>query len=337
MVDRKPSIYMIVDGGLKMGMGHVQQSLSLARKLAAESEITFLTKSDEGVSIKIQENGFPSIRMKDDVEIFERLQNSDPDVVLFDKIDVSEALVRDIRQSLRSGVVIFTNLTAANKYAHMAVTADIGSGFKNIRYVDESSGTLSFFGPKFWVLRPEFYEYKKIGKYRNLEAKKILLIFGGSDPSNLTTAALKQLLAVKRNFDIDVILGSHYGFDVELQQIIDAPEHAGGNVTVRRNVANVAELMFNADLVLASPGLSAFEALCVGTPVIVVPHDSLQRDTYAGYMRMLERCDLQKLVEMIDKCEFTLPGDELICRMEIGEGIQELKAEILNLARSAKQ
>ena len=320
-----------------MGMGHVQQSLSLARNLAAESEITFLTKSDEAVSVKIQENGFSSTRMLNDAEIFEKLQLSAPDVVLFDKIDVSEILAKDIRQFLRSGLVIFTNLTAANKYAHVAVTADIGSEFKNIRYVDESTGTLYFFGPKYWILRPEFYEYKKIRKRVSLVSKKILLIFGGSDPSNLTTASLKQLLKFERDLNIDVVLGSHYSFDSELQKIIDATEHTGADITVHKNVSNVAELMFKADLVLASPGLSAFEALCVGTPIIVVPHDSLQRDTYSGYMRMLERNDLDKLNQMIERHEFTMPGDELICRMEIGEGIQELKAEILNLARNTKQ
>ena len=319
-----------------MGMGHVQQSISLARNLTSESEITFLTKSDEAVAAKIEDNGFTSTRLKNDAEIFERLQFSAPDVVLFDKIDVSETLAREIRQSLPSGLVIFTNLTAANRYAHLAVTADIGSAFKNIRYVDKSTKTLHCFGPKYWILRPEFYEYKNLGKRINSKTKRILLIFGGSDPSNLTTIALQKLIKSGRELSIDVILGSHYGFDDELKQIINAPECASADINVHRNVSNVAELMYKADLVLASPGLSAFEALCVGTPVIVVPHDSLQRDTYAGHMRMLERSDLDKLDHMIEISDFTLPTDDAICSMEIGEGIQELKAEILNLARSVK-
>lgn len=336
MPTRQPVIYMIVDGGQKMGMGHVQQSLSLARYLAAEAEITFLTKSDKAVAARFLASGFPSIRLKDDAQILERLRLAVPDVILFDKIDVSEALARNIRQSLPSSLVIFTNLTDANRHAHMAVTADIGSGFKNIRYVDESTGTLHFFGPKYWILRPEFHEYQKLDKCVATVLKRILLIFGGSDPSNLTTTALRYLIESGQKLDLDVILGSHYGFDAELSGILEAPEYADAVISVHRNVPNVAELMYKADLVLASPGLSAFEALCTGTPVIVVPHDSLQRDTYDGYMRMLERDDLSKLAQMIEKGDFTYPSDDAIRRMEIGDGIQELKAEILKLARSKR-
>jgi spore coat polysaccharide biosynthesis predicted glycosyltransferase SpsG len=51
-------------------------------------------------------------------------------------------------------------------------------------------------------------------------------------------------------------------------------------VNAYNNAETVAELMYSADLVIASPGLSTFEALCVGIPVIVMPHDDLQKEIY---------------------------------------------------------
>ena len=61
-------------------------------------------------------------------------------------------------------LIIFTNLTVANRYADIAVTADIGSNFANVRFVDEKTGTRYYYGPKYWILRPEFYSYKNFSK-----------------------------------------------------------------------------------------------------------------------------------------------------------------------------
>ena len=46
-------------------------------------------------------------------------------------------------------------------------------------------------------------------------------------------------------------------------------------------------------------------------------------------MRMLERDDLCKLGGMIEEADYTYPDDEKIARMEIGEGVEELKDTIM--------
>lgn len=323
------TICFVTDGGGQMGMGHVQQSTTFARELMSKADVSFLTKSDETIVTKIVENGFEATRHESDDGILRHLKSKNPDIVIFDKIDVAEELARGIKQTLSARLVIFTNLTSANRYADVAVTADIGSRFENVRIVDEETKTIYFYGPKYWVLRPEFYEYQRRKKVLVARPERVLLIFGGSDPANLTSASLEQLLLLDRPFKLDVILGAHFCHEDDVLKILQQFEGKSQVVTVYRNISNVAELMYAADLVLASPGLSAFEALRVGTPVIVVPHDTLQRDTYQGFMRMLERDELWKLGDMIEKGNFTYPNDEQIARMEIGEGVQELKEVIM--------
>lgn len=330
-------VCFITDGGKHLGLGHVQQSITFAQELLPKANVYFLTKSDETILAKILESGFEAISHKSDADILCHLKATNPDIVIFDKLDVAEGLARDIRQTLSARLVIFTNLTAANRYADIAVTADIGSRFENVRFVDEETKTLYFYGPRYWVLRPEFYEYQRRGKARVTSPERVLLMFGGSDPANLTSASLEQLLLLERTFKIDVVLGAHFCHDDDVLRALQRREGARVNVTVYRDIRNVAELMYGADLVLASPGLSAFEALRVGTPVIVVPHDTLQRDTYQGFMRMLERDELWKLGSMIEKGDYTYPDDEQIARMEIGEGVQELKEVIMRLPTRSKR
>src|SRR5205823_6546876 len=107
--------------------------------LRHKAGIRFLTKSDETVASMIRDSGFPVTRADTDATILANLQADTPDVIVFDKIDVDEGLARDIRGTLDSRLVIFTNLTDANKYADVAVTADIGSQFQNVNYTDETT------------------------------------------------------------------------------------------------------------------------------------------------------------------------------------------------------
>ena len=323
------NICFITDGGLQMGMGHVMQSTTLARELRGSADICFLTKSDETVMTMIRESGFDVARAKSDSDILRRLAAMEPDLIIVDKIDFDEALARDIKSRLTARLIIFTNLTSANMYADVAVTADIGSGFENIVYTDSDTRTLYYYGPKYWVLRREFYEYKRKGKAASREVETVLLMFGGSDPANLTSAALQELLGLDRMLRIDVILGAHFGHADTVSLILERYTGRRANVTVYENAKNVAELMYKADLVIASPGLSVFEALCVGTPVIAMPQDALQRDTYQGFFRMLERGEVGKLGGMIERAEFTYPNEDHIAMMEIGEGVPELLDVIL--------
>jgi spore coat polysaccharide biosynthesis predicted glycosyltransferase SpsG len=334
-------ICFITDGGRQMGMGHVQQSTALACVLRTNANVCFLTKSDDTVLTAIRESGFEATGLRSDAEILQHLTTLNPDVIVFDKIDVEEKLARDIKNALKARLVIFTNLTGANKYADVAVlqraadlTVDIGNRFKNVAYTDNDTNTLYCYGPKYWVLRPEFYEYKSKGKASSRKPEHILLTFGGSDPSNLTSAVLEELLGLDRMLWIDVILGAHFGHDDTVMHVLERHPGKRANVTVHRNIKNVADLMYKADLTVTSPGLSMFEALCVGTPVIVIPQDALQRDTYRGFMRMLERDEISKLGGMIARGEFTYPHEAHIAMMEIGEGVPELVEVILRPVRA---
>ena len=303
--------------------------MTLAKELRSRADISFLTKSSETVLMMIRDAGFPALALGNDEEIMDHLITSNPDVVVFDKIDVEERLAVEIKRHLKSRLIIFTNLTDANKHADVAVTADIGSQFQNVVYTDPDTNTLYYYGPKYWVLRPEFYQYKAKHKRSSGNAQHILLMFGGSDPADITSAALDALLQMETVPAIDIILGAHFAHDESLTRILDRYPLKRASVTVHRNIKNVAELMFNADLAVTSPGLSVFEALCVGTPVIVIPQDWLQHDTYSGFMRILERDHVGKIGSMIEKREFTYPDDKNIAQMEIGEGVPELVELIL--------
>jgi spore coat polysaccharide biosynthesis predicted glycosyltransferase SpsG len=317
-------ILFITDGGGVFGMGHIQQSLTLAQELQDRAEVAFLTKSDRAVVKQIEDAGFKVSRRSNDSEILADLTGIMPHLVIIDKIDVEEDFARRIREDLKIRLAIFTNVTSANRYANIAVTADYGSRFTNIRYFDESTGTLYYYGPKFWVLRKEFYERKKKAGSAPAGINKILLIFGGSDPLNLTSAVLDELLSLDRSFRVDAILGAGFTWDGELGAVMDKHDSQKKRVSLWRNVRNVAEMMFQTDLVLASPGLSLFEALAVGTPAIALHQNELQAEAYKGLIPTLDKKEVKRLAELLDNRVFINPYDDFIAGLEIGQGKEEL-------------
>lgn len=327
-------VAIVTDGDNTIGMGHIYQSLTLADALSEQlhnrANIFFMTKSSQNAIARISKSGYKVYRYPDDNSILNALTNEKPDRIIFDKINVAPALASSIKDTINAKLIIFTNLTTANQYADITILADIGSNFKNIYDKDQVTGKAHFWGPKYWLLRPEFYEYHKKKKEPLIGVEKIMLIFGGADSSNLTSMVLNELLHMDSAFKIIVTLGSAFAHHEELDTILTGSRCTRSIVQIVENLTNVAETMHKSDVVFASPGLSFFEALSVGTPVLGFHHNELQRDTYKGYLTTVDKSELSKLSSMIENKSFIFPDDPFVTSMKIGKGKDEIIREILN-------
>ena len=325
-------IVIITDGNSRLGMGHVYQSLTLAETLLhhkdINADIIFITKSERPIVDLMEKRGFNAICLQNDDLIFDQLKEFSPDRVIFDKLDVSPVLARKIKEQLGLKLIIFTNLTEANDYADVTILADIGSDFENIYTTDALSGKVAFFGPKYWLLRPEFYQYQKdsnsIGQVKN-----IMLMFGGADPCNISSGVLNELLKMNTKFNITIVLGDAFPYHQELKKVIISNDSSISIVNIVEKITNVGENMFNNDLVFTSPGMSFFESLAVGTPIIGFHQNDLQRDVYKGFLKTYDKTEIYKTKALIESKSFIFPDDPYIKNMEIGKGKDEIVAEII--------
>jgi UDP-2,4-diacetamido-2,4,6-trideoxy-beta-L-altropyranose hydrolase len=326
-------IVIIVHGNLKIGMGHVSRCLTFATELKNKAEIIFIPNYDETIIDYIRKNGFAVLECKNHVNLLTCLKELDPNVLIIDKLDVEENLARALKEALKTRLVILGNLTGANKYADIVVN-DIVGQFKdhevrNLNYMDRNTNTLYFWGPKYVILRREFFQWKKRARRFCENVEKILLTFGGSDPSNLTGLVLNELLKSDHQYKITIVLGIKFGALDELRHIIEMYPYHKKNITLFRNTNNLGELMYMNDLVICSLGTSLFEALCVGTPVIGINQNSLQKRWAQGLFSMLDKAQVSSVRNIIDNAGYISPNSELVWQMEIGEGIPEVIETIL--------
>lgn len=107
-------------------------------------------------------------------------------------------------------------------------------------------------GPKYALLRSEFREARTNLRKRDGHVKRIIIFFGGSDPTNETTKALEAIRMLNRpDIAVDVVVGAFNPHRKVIEQIAsDLPD-----CTCHFNVKDMAVLMAGAELAVGAGGL----------------------------------------------------------------------------------
>lgn len=122
-------------------------------------------------------------------------------------------------------------------------------------------------GPEYALLRPEFKKAREKLRGRDGSIKRILVFFGGSDPTNETRKALYALSTVeKQDLAIDVVVGQSNPHKTEIEDYCNAME----NASFHCQVDNMAELMLKADLAIGAGGSTTWERCYLGLPTVVI-------------------------------------------------------------------
>lgn len=130
-------------------------------------------------------------------------------------------------------------------------------------------------GPKYALLRPQFHEARRMLRQRDGIVKRVLIFFGGSDPTNETEKALKAVRILNcPDVRFDVVVGSsNSGKEIIKQMCDDIP-----NMMFYCQVENMAELMAKADLAIGAGGTATWERCYLGLPTIsIVTADNQQK------------------------------------------------------------
>lgn len=122
-------------------------------------------------------------------------------------------------------------------------------------------------GPRFALLRPEFVAARNKLRKRDGFVRRILVFFGGSDPSNETAKALQAILSLDRpDIAVDVVVGGANPHKHEIESRCSGL----ANVSYHCQVDNMAELMSEADLAVGAGGTATWERCCLGLPALVL-------------------------------------------------------------------
>jgi len=259
------SILFRCDGNSQVGLGHVYRCIALADELLEnhKCKIAFAMLSGEA-GFEIVENA--------NYQIYHNIDGASEENWLNDLINKVKpnSLVLDVRTGLQrsslvqwreNGVIIATIDDPEDKRLAADLVFCPPVPGVHIRDWSELSGEL-FVGWEWVPLRRMFAKKHHIIPSDRL---RILVTMGGSDEAGFTLKAIEALNELDGDFDTTVILGGAYAHPKQLQEALLQSDH---NYKVLEKVSNMAEIIANTDLAIASFGVTAYELAAMSVPAI---------------------------------------------------------------------
>ena len=315
------SIFILANGGEKIGMGHIMRTSVLAYELQKVFGITYVVGDDkefEEGAIKIKELGFHFIYEKD---IMEHLTNDD--ILIIDRYDLNEETYSYYRKVVKLLIVFDDNNLLDFYDVDMILNQNLHA--KTLAYKNNKHTKL-LLGSKYVLLRDEFLKFKKVTLKSKLE--NILVTVGGSDNFNITSRILREIKAsdIKINVVIGIAFNNRKTLKEEFKNYKD--------ISFYEN-ANMPELMRESDLVISACGGTIYELAYLGVPTIglVIVDNQEQSGNYLEENNIVKISKIENLLKDLNKITFEdrKKYSEMMKSLVDGKGKYRIVESILSM------
>ncbi len=265
---KRMAIDFVVIGSNEVGMGHIRRSLTLANYWLGH-DIRFIGLNLDDTVIELLKNqNFEVYNAGSYEEALKWIR--DDSLVINDILDTTQQYIAQIKKK-NTFVVNFEDLGDGTECADLVI---------NALYEKANCPENHKYGYEYECLDERFLMVPS-NEFRE-QCSRILVSFGGADPSNYTLKAIKALNRMQISYDVKVVLGPAYRQLTELTQYLNETVSIH-NIKVLTSVTNMAELMEGIDLAITSNGRTIFELAAMGIPLISMAQN--ERETLHLFAR----------------------------------------------------
>lgn len=249
---KKKKILFVVAGNATIGLGHVYNTLIIANDIL-NHEVEFLVTADSQLAYDVISSKNYKVSIQSQGALIEDIKSINPAIIINDMLDTSVEYMTAVKK-YGAHIINFEDLGAGSKLADLVV---------NAIYPEDKKYPNHFFGEKYFILRDEFI-FNHAVKIIKPTVSTVLITFGGVDPSNLTLLALESIyeFCLQQNITINIVTGPGYSNFKSIEKFEKA--------NICKNVTNISEYMFSADIIFTSAGRTIYEVASIGTPAIVI-------------------------------------------------------------------
>ncbi|XQW85878.1 UDP-2,4-diacetamido-2,4,6-trideoxy-beta-L-altropyranose hydrolase [Thalassotalea piscium] len=314
------NIAVRVDSSYQIGIGHVMRCITLAAEIKKQikADIIFLCRAAEGsVKNKIEAAGFEYIELSAGIDDptstlqhghWLRASQADDANEFIDALKAKNINYLDLIIVDHYGIDHEWHKSVQNFTKKIFVIDDLGDRKHNCDYLLDQTFSCNnskytqlvkeecqqMLGTQFALLRPEFEERKTSQK----SDSALLVMFGGTDPDNLTLQALKVIRTLSHFKHVNVVLND------TAKYLTEVSEYCRSNKLFSLHISpnNIAELMANSVLAIGAAGTTSWERCALGLPTVVVIQAYNQREIAsnlkkAGVISYIESTDIEKKLE----------------------------------------
>ncbi|MDR6553578.1 UDP-2,4-diacetamido-2,4,6-trideoxy-beta-L-altropyranose hydrolase [Paenibacillus qinlingensis] len=278
-------VFIRVDGSTSIGTGHVMRCVLLAEMLVKVGAIvSFLMRAEQGhLCDWVADKGFHVFQMReglftqseDEEEVIEILKEQDSvDWLIVDHYGLDAHWEKKIR-SYAQHIAVIDDLANRKHDCNLLLDQNYVPNLEQ-RYdslVPTSCRLL--LGPPYILLRPEFLHERKNIRTRKGDIKRILVFYGGSDPTNETMKVLKAFeVSEASGIKVDVVVGNANPFRAEIKETCTRLGYE-----YHCQIDYLSSLMSAADFSLGAGGVTMWERCFLGLPTAVTIVADNQRET----------------------------------------------------------
>ncbi|HEY9766310.1 MAG TPA: UDP-2,4-diacetamido-2,4,6-trideoxy-beta-L-altropyranose hydrolase [Chroococcales cyanobacterium] len=262
-----------VDSSISIGQGHFVRCLTLANELRRlGGEVSFITARSEGsISFLAERRGFrvcylPGRDLEEDaLQASEFLRQGAIDWLVVDHYGLDQAWEVAQRPFCRHLMVI-DDLANRPHACDLLLDQNLvdEAAVRYDRWVPKDC--LRLLGPPYALLRPEFRRERESLGQRTGRLRRVLIFYGGGDPSNETEKAIRAFSRLPdRELEAAVVVGAFHPKREALQRLCREDQR----LRLHCQTSDMAGLMARADLSLGAGGSATWERCCLGLPALV--------------------------------------------------------------------
>jgi CMP-N-acetylneuraminic acid synthetase/spore coat polysaccharide biosynthesis predicted glycosyltransferase SpsG len=297
---RRRTCFRVV-GNRETGLGHAYRALTLADRLI-DHDVRFVVREEHALAAELIRARFHRVQVVPAGGELDALRDAEPDLVVSDVLDTEKSEMEALRE-LGAALVNFEDLGPGAALADHVVNA----------LYDAPASALApnaYHGSTYCVLRDEFYSVAPIAVHA--EVRELLLLFGGTDPGDLTARCLGWLESLPGDWRVTAVLGPGYPNRERLEALATRSRRP---VEIVSDTRIVSRYMARADVAITSAGRTVFELASLGVPMLVIPQNDREcRHSFANQSRGV--IALPRASEL-DELEFLGAAHDLLSREEL--------------------
>ncbi|MFO7772810.1 MAG: NTP transferase domain-containing protein [Dehalococcoidia bacterium] len=253
------------DGDASLGLGHVYRCLALADELRDRHGLGVafaIAQGTTGIDL-IRQADYPYEEQhgddNEDAWLEGVIQRLLPDVLI---LDIRTDLTRRSVDRWRSAGILIVTL---DDPGDRRLSADLAfyPPVPQVQRLDWTGFTGQLYVGWEWVVLRQQFAHR--GNRTNRQHPVVLVTMGGSDPAGLTLKAVKALDLLEEEFAAVLVLGPGFCHNEALDDVLRKVRR---DFNLRHNVSDMWRLMREADLAVASFGMTAYELAAAGVPAV---------------------------------------------------------------------
>jgi len=265
-MNNKKRILVRVDGSKNIGLGHVYNMITVLEHLK-NNEILIVMKERKHLGItKLKKFQFKIQLFSTKIELEKIIEKFQPDLIFNDLLNTNITYMKFLKK-FNSTIVNFEDLGPGRKYADLVF---------NPIYYNDNPAKNEFYGHKYACVRTEFRKSKNANIRKNV--KKIVVTFGGTDPTNKTQNVIKFIEKFQfKEIQWNIILGLGFSHRRKIKSSVNRMNKCGYKINIIEKSDNISKFIKNCDFAITSNGRTVFELAAMKIPMIAIAVNNRER------------------------------------------------------------